>query len=38
MALLIPLLAALLGLVNGFRMMRQPEPEPSGSVEGVAFG
>ncbi len=37
-ALLIPLLAALLGLFNGFRMMRLPEPEPSGSVEGMAFG
>jgi hypothetical protein len=37
-ALAIPLLAALLGLVNGFRMMRQPEPEPSGSVEGMTFG
>jgi hypothetical protein len=28
-ALLIPLLAALLGLVNGFRMSRLPDPEPS---------
>jgi EmrB/QacA subfamily drug resistance transporter len=28
-ALLIPLLAALLGLVNGFRMTRLPDPEPS---------
>jgi EmrB/QacA subfamily drug resistance transporter len=37
-ALAIPLLAALLGLVNGFRMMRQPEPEPSGSAEGMSFG
>jgi hypothetical protein len=37
-ALAIPLLAALLGLFNGFRMMRQPEPEPSGSVEGMSFG
>jgi MFS family permease len=37
-ALAIPLLAALLGLFNGFRMMRQPEPEPSGSVEGMTFG
>jgi hypothetical protein len=37
-ALLVPLLAALLGLVNAFRMMRIPDPEPSGSVEGVAFG
>ena len=37
-ALAIPLIAALLGLFNGFRMMRLPEPEPSGSVEGMAFG
>ena len=29
-ALLVPLLAALLGLVNGFRMTRLPDPEPSG--------
>ena len=28
-ALLVPLLAALLGLVNGFRMTRLPDPEPS---------
>jgi len=37
-ALAIPLLAALIGLFNGFRMMRLPEPKPSGSVEGMAFG
>ena len=37
-ALLIPLLAGLIGLVQSFRMLRQPEPEPSGSVEGLAFG
>jgi hypothetical protein len=37
-ALVIPLLAALLGLLNAFRMMRIPDPEPSGSVEGLAFG
>jgi hypothetical protein len=36
-ALLIPLLAGLLGLVNSFRMMRLPDPEPSGS-EGLALG
>jgi EmrB/QacA subfamily drug resistance transporter len=36
-ALLIPLLAGLLGLVNSFRMMRLPDPEPSGS-EGIALG
>ena len=37
-ALLVPLIAALLGLLNSFRMMRIPDPKPSGSVEGMAFG
>jgi hypothetical protein len=37
-ALLIPLLAALLGLVNGFRMMRLPDPRPSSAVEGMVLG
>ena len=37
-ALAIPLLAALAGLFNAFRMTRLPEPEPSGSAEGMAFG
>jgi LPXTG-motif cell wall-anchored protein len=37
-ALLIPLLAALLGLFNSFRMMRLPDPRPSSAVEGVALG
>ena len=37
-AMLVPLLAALLGLVNGFRMMRQPDPAPSGSGEGMVLG
>ena len=37
-ALLIPLLAGLLGLANSFRMMRQPDPAPSGAAEGVALG
>jgi hypothetical protein len=32
-ALLIPLIAALLGLVNGFRMTRLPDPEPSSAGE-----
>ncbi|MHA6622836.1 MFS transporter [Pseudonocardia sp. DLS-67] len=36
-ALLIPLLAGLIGLFNSFRMMRLPDPTPSGS-EGVALG
>jgi EmrB/QacA subfamily drug resistance transporter len=37
-ALLIPLLAGLLGLANSFRMLRIPEPEPSSALEGVALG
>ena len=37
-ALLVPLLAGLLGLFNSFRMMRLPDPEPSSSAEGMAFG
>jgi hypothetical protein len=37
-ALLIPLLAGLLGLFNSFRMMRLPDPAPSPAVEGVALG
>jgi len=37
-ALLVPILAGLVGLFNSFRMMRLPDPESSGSVEGAAFG
>jgi EmrB/QacA subfamily drug resistance transporter len=37
-ALLIPLLAGLVGLFNAFRMLRLPDPEPSGSFEGMALG
>ena len=37
-ALLVPLLAALLGLVNGFRMTRLPDLEPSAAAEGVLGG
>ena len=36
-ALLIPLLAALLGLVNGFRMTRLPDPEPSAAGEATVI-
>jgi hypothetical protein len=32
-ALIIPLLSGLLGLLNGFRMMRRPDPAPSGAAE-----
>ena len=35
-ALLIPILAGLIGLFNSFRMMRLPDPAPSGSGEGMA--
>ena len=31
-ALLVPILAGLLGLFNGFRMMRQPDPAPSAAA------
>jgi EmrB/QacA subfamily drug resistance transporter len=37
-ALLIPTLAALVGLFNAFRMMRLPDPIPSGSFEATALG
>ena len=37
-ALLIPLLAGLAGLVISFRMKRQPDPAPSGSAEGMTLG
>jgi EmrB/QacA subfamily drug resistance transporter len=32
-ALLVPILAALLGLANSFRMLRLPDPKPSSSAE-----
>jgi len=37
-ALLVPLLAALLGLVTPFRMVRSPEPGPSSSAESMVLG
>jgi MFS family permease len=37
-ALLVPLLAALVGLFNGFRMMRLPDPTPGTEREGMALG
>jgi EmrB/QacA subfamily drug resistance transporter len=37
-ALLIPILAALIGLINSFRMRRLPDPEQSGSTEGMVLG
>ncbi|HEY4189474.1 MAG TPA: MFS transporter [Candidatus Limnocylindrales bacterium] len=37
-ALLVPVLAALLGLGNSFRMVRAPEPKPSSAAEGMVLG
>jgi EmrB/QacA subfamily drug resistance transporter len=37
-ALLIPILAALAGFLNSFRMMRVPEPTPTHSAEEIVFG
>jgi EmrB/QacA subfamily drug resistance transporter len=36
-ALLIPILAAAIGLINAFRMARLPDPQPSGALEGMLF-
>ena len=37
-ALLVPLLAALIGLVTSFRMIRLPDPAPTDAAEGIAGG
>ncbi len=37
-ALLIPLLASLLGLANAFRMLRLPDIAPQADIEGVGLG
>ena len=37
-ALIVPIVACLIGLFNSFRMMRLPEIEPSGSAEGILGG
>ena len=37
-ALLVPVLASLLGLLNAFRMRRLPDPTPSASLEAAALG
>ena len=37
-ALAVPILAALLGLANSFRMVRLPDPESTGDTEGLALG
>jgi hypothetical protein len=37
-ALLVPVLAGLIGLGNSFRMSRLPDIAPSGSLEGTSLG
>jgi MFS family permease len=37
-ALLVPVVAGLVGLLNSLRMKRLPDPEPSEAAEGMAFG
>ena len=37
-ALLVPLFAGLIGLLNSFRMVRLPEPTPSGAADGRTLG
>jgi hypothetical protein len=37
-AMLVPLLASLLGLLNSFRMMRLPDLRPAAPLEGTDFG
>ena len=37
-ALLVPLIAALVGLFTGVRMTRLPDPEPSDSAESLIAG
>jgi hypothetical protein len=37
-ALLIPVLASLIGLFNSFRMVRLPDVSPSAAIEGAALG
>ncbi len=37
-ALLVPLIAALIGFVNGFRMMRLPDVTPPEDIDGMVLG
>jgi hypothetical protein len=37
-ALLVPLIAALIGLVLSFGMMKLPDPQPSAAADGMALG
>ena len=38
LALFVPIVAALLGLLNALRMIRLPDPESSSSAEGLTLG
>ena len=38
LALLVPLIASLLGLLNSFRMLRLPDQKPSADLDGLDFG
>lgn len=37
-ALLVPILAGLIGLFNSFRMPRLPDPKPSSGADAMALG
>jgi hypothetical protein len=37
-ALLIPVLAGVVGVFNSFRMMRLPDIKPSADIEGASLG
>jgi hypothetical protein len=37
-ALLVPIIAGLLGLLNSFRMSRLPDATPSSAAEGMSIG
>jgi hypothetical protein len=37
-AMLVPILAGFIGLLNAFRMMRLPDIRPSGDIEGASLG
>jgi len=37
-ALLVPVLASAIGVVNGFRMRRLPDIKPTASTEGLGLG
>jgi MFS family permease len=37
-AMMVPLIAGLLGFLNSFRMVKMPDPEPSNAAEGLMLG